>query len=295
MSLPSLAERALAAVRAGCSPAWSELTAAAGWCIRLDVGGESFALAGEPGGIAVRGPLARAADVEVRCTLDVFRDVFLGERELAEAARSGDLFVTGAPGALVRADRVAQLFIAGLARAPAASELLDELLHHESPAPAAKERVMADRSDDEAEKLPADTIRCDVVVFGAGIAGLTAAHELAERNFSVVVIDPDLGDPPYRTLPEWENPGLGGMARSQWGFAPNQASESRGPTSPDAMRPTAPARVARARDLLLRLFGQHFVRGCHAQRGGSLRRERRVRQGCSTRLHQQSPARKPRR
>lgn len=49
-----------------------------------------------------------------------------------------------------------------------------------------------------------------VYVFGAGIAGLTAAHELAERGFKVVVIEAetDYEDP--------EKCAVGGMARSQW-------------------------------------------------------------------------------
>ncbi|MGE5185790.1 MAG: hypothetical protein ACM31C_27205 [Acidobacteriota bacterium] len=52
-----------------------------------------------------------------------------------------------------------------------------------------------------------------VTVFGAGIAGLTAAHELVTRGYLVEVIDPaineEVGD---HTLDR----GIGGMARSQW-------------------------------------------------------------------------------
>ncbi len=52
-----------------------------------------------------------------------------------------------------------------------------------------------------------------VTVFGAGIAGLTAAHELVTRGYIVEVIDPaineEVGD---HTLDR----GIGGMARSQW-------------------------------------------------------------------------------
>ena len=35
------------------------------------------------------------------------------------------------------------------------------------------------------------TARPTVVIFGGGITGLTAAHELAERGFSVVVYEPE--------------------------------------------------------------------------------------------------------
>src|SRR4051794_20907249 len=46
-----------------------------------------------------------------------------------------------------------------------------------------------------------------VAIFGAGIAGLTAAHELAERGFSVIVVEPEAeGEGTSR---------VGGMARSQ--------------------------------------------------------------------------------
>lgn len=50
-----------------------------------------------------------------------------------------------------------------------------------------------------------------VMVFGGGIAGLTAAHELSERGFMVTVWERDNGErsPPGRSE-------LGGMARTQW-------------------------------------------------------------------------------
>lgn len=53
-----------------------------------------------------------------------------------------------------------------------------------------------------------------VVVFGAGIAGLTAAHELVDRGFHVDVYerDPNDGQEP--------GPAIGGMARSQWCYLP---------------------------------------------------------------------------
>jgi uncharacterized protein with NAD-binding domain and iron-sulfur cluster len=53
-----------------------------------------------------------------------------------------------------------------------------------------------------------------VVVVGAGIAGLTAAHELAERGYEVEVVEatPD----PYESA----SPRIGGMARTSWAQVP---------------------------------------------------------------------------
>jgi hypothetical protein len=56
--------------------------------------------------------------------------------------------------------------------------------------------------------------RKDVAIFGAGIAGLTAAHELVERGYRVEVFEPA---PPSL---EEETCSVGGMARTQWARAP---------------------------------------------------------------------------
>lgn len=53
-----------------------------------------------------------------------------------------------------------------------------------------------------------------VAIFGAGIAGLTAAHELVERGFDVEVYDCEPASPRDRLL--GQPCAIGGMARTQW-------------------------------------------------------------------------------
>lgn len=52
-----------------------------------------------------------------------------------------------------------------------------------------------------------------VTIFGAGVAGLTVAHELAERGFAVTVVDPAFRE---ELPPQGIDRGIGGMARSQY-------------------------------------------------------------------------------
>ncbi len=80
-------------------------------------------------------------------------------------------------------------------------------------------------------------IPADVVVYGAGITGLTVAHELAQRNFTVVVVEPNFDAwTPLEPSGHNENPGIGGVARSQWGFMPND------PASEDAVQSPLPVK-----------------------------------------------------
>src|SRR5688572_31452756 len=69
------------------------------------------------------------------------------------------------------------------------------------------------------DSLPASP-NC-VTVFGAGIAGLTVAHELVERGFQVQVWERDIDD----RKPE-RGCDVGGLARTQWAAVnwPNEVS-----------------------------------------------------------------------
>ncbi len=63
-----------------------------------------------------------------------------------------------------------------------------------------------------------------VVIFGAGITGLTAAHELVERGFHVEVYERDGADDPQRRLADGEPCAIGGVARTQWASLPRNAT-----------------------------------------------------------------------
>ena len=74
-----------------------------------------------------------------------------------------------------------------------------------------------------------------VVVFGAGITGLTAAHELAVRGFPVEVIAPEINtEVRGNTLDR----GIGGMARSQFvvDVEPNEVGDAGSPSTAEMRR-----------------------------------------------------------
>ena len=71
--------------------------------------------------------------------------------------------------------------------------------------------------------MKTDKCGCTVTVYGAGIAGLTVAHELAERGWEVRVVEPGRG---YRPAPEpVVDMAIGGMARTQYVGLPSDKDD----------------------------------------------------------------------
>src|SRR5215469_2138149 len=68
-----------------------------------------------------------------------------------------------------------------------------------------------------------------VTIFGAGIAGLSAAHELIERGFSVQVVEP------ARRADQEYGVEVGGLARNQFARVPEDPRILHGP-QPDKSR-----------------------------------------------------------
>lgn len=83
-----------------------------------------------------------------------------------------------------------------------------------------------------------------VAVFGAGIAGLTAAHELVERGFDVEVYE--VAAPSLLDQFDGAACSVGGVARTQWGrveideHAPGQPGPNNGPPLPFDHSPVQP-------------------------------------------------------
>lgn len=102
-----------------------------------------------------------------------------------------------------------------------------------------------------------------VTVFGAGVSGLTAAHELVVRGFDVTVVDPNINE--FVEDGTFDR-GVGGMARSQWGvdvsYKTDRTMEQLIPASEFQIDrklkfvredPTIEKSISQARDLIARV------------------------------------------
>lgn len=91
---------------------------------------------------------------------------------------------------------------------------------------------MSEESKAAAPNLP----QAMVTVYGAGVAGLTAAHELIERGFSVTVVEPE--PDPFNA----QECAVGGMARTQWSRVPRieRAQQRLDPAEAEASQPIPP-------------------------------------------------------
>jgi hypothetical protein len=197
----------------------------------------------ESSGVELRGDLlavqspARPA-IEVVTSGATILELVDGHLELREAVVADALLLRGTPEHLVAFDRALVLYMNGAVRSAQVRSLLgrfrahvrgkSQLASRSDPDPARLQTTgkatMApgEPQDDQAPKasepddpFPQPDARSTVTVFGAGVTGLTVAHELVERGFRVQVWEPET-DP---RLPE-RGAYVGGMARTQWASLP---------------------------------------------------------------------------
>jgi hypothetical protein len=101
--------------------------------------------------------------------------------------------------------------------------------------------------------------RAEATVFGGGISGLTAAHELVDRGFAVTVVEPQLA----LDAEGARGMALGGMARSHYARVP-RAGEA--PRNRPAGRPTPDARDDHWRDTRVVFAADSWALTDHANR-----------------------------
>jgi uncharacterized protein with NAD-binding domain and iron-sulfur cluster len=102
------------------------------------------------------------------------------------------------------------------------------------------------------DDMPRKSGKKRVVVVGAGIAGMTAAHELVERNYEVEVVEMAVEPASDPTAPV---PRLGGMARTSWAAVLAPVEEA-----PLRQEPAGPTPLSRAVGESDRVPGEHGFR-----------------------------------
>jgi hypothetical protein len=199
--------------------------------VALDVDGELTGVRVE-GSIPVVGRAPSPAVRVVTTNATVLRLVD-GDTDLAEAIRGGGLDLHGRAEEIAVFERALETYLHGAVRIRSVRLLLDAYRQSvtSSAIRSSKESAMSSDTKNKVE-FPLRGRKQSVTVFGAGVTGLTVAHELMERGFHVQVWEnrrdarqPDRGCE------------VGGMARSQWGTAPRPevfgAEDTDGATVPE--------------------------------------------------------------
>src|SRR6185437_14693402 len=152
--------------------------------IGVDVDGEQTGLVVNDGGLVV-GPVAKPTVAAVTTGACVLRLVD-GEETLLDAVTAGHLDLTGGPSDLILFNHALELFVNGAVRV---SEMKKMLAGYRKSVHARGDRAKEDNAmSEDAEKkvrskFPQGDSKLAVTIFGAGVAGLTVAHELVERGF----------------------------------------------------------------------------------------------------------------
>jgi hypothetical protein len=233
-----LVEKALAVLRRE-NPAGYRRTCAtlSELCIRLQLGGDTVDLAAGPEGMtagATGTPNVRIA--LSRRTLVALLD---GDLEVLQAVRKGAVHVLASQPRLERLARGLRSALHAAVRCPSFPDLLEALREgermkgghpmkevHDKPQrprpPAPNWGPSSQFSDSEYITAAPGTPR--VIVFGGGIAGLTAAHELCVRGYRVVLMERDLEVTKTSRRPRSESGvaeppmNVGGLAKTETGF-----------------------------------------------------------------------------
>jgi hypothetical protein len=183
--------------------------------VGLDVDGEVTGVHVEGSTLAV-GRVPSPA-VRVTTTNPAVLALVDGDTDLAGAIQTDRLDLQGRVEDVAVFERALAIYLHGAARIRAVRRLLD-VYRRTVTSPnvrPSKENAMSDPREPKTPKFPQEGRRKSVTIFGAGVTGLTVAHELMERGFHVQVWEKRRDDrQPDRGCE------IGGMARSQWGTVP---------------------------------------------------------------------------
>jgi uncharacterized protein with NAD-binding domain and iron-sulfur cluster len=162
--------------------------------------------------VLVGEPDAAPAVLELRTRSSHLVGLLDGADQVHAAVLANRVRVRTPPEHAHRVFDIVRLLIEGCARSGDAHQLVNDLRRMAAEVEGGTEMAATqDPSGVPWQLLPGDKRR--VVVVGAGVAGLTAAHELAERGYEVEVIEAAADSISRRPL-------VGGMARTSWAEVP---------------------------------------------------------------------------